>query len=59
MSEKEKKDKNACETLKIIRKILDYNKDAQNFFHCASKVYKGKSESKIEESIAERTKLRR
>ena len=59
MSEKEKKDKNAYETLKIIRKILGQNKDAQNFFHRASKVDKGKSESKIEESIAERTKLRR
>ena len=28
MSEKEKKEKNADETLKIIKKILDYNKDA-------------------------------
>ena len=32
MSEKEKKDKNADETLKIIKNILDYNKDARNFF---------------------------
>ena len=59
MNEKEKKNKNVKETLEIIRKILDYNKNAQNFFHRASKVDKRKSKSKIEESIAERTKLRR
>ena len=35
-----KKYKNARETLKIIKKIIDYNKDAQNFFHHASKVDK-------------------
>ena len=29
MSEKEKKDKNADETLEIIKKILDLNKDIQ------------------------------
>ena len=57
MNEKEKK--NVKETLEIIRKTLDYNKNAQNFFHRASKVDKRKSKSKIEESIAERTKLRR
>ena len=60
ISEKEKKkDENADETLEIIKKILDYNKNAQNFFHLASKVDKGKSKSKIEESIAERVKLRK
>ena len=32
MSKKEKKDKNADETLEIIETILDYNKNAQNFF---------------------------
>ena len=37
MNEKEKK--NAKET-EIIRKILDDNKNAQNIFHCASKVDK-------------------
>ena len=58
MSEKEKKEKNADETLKIIKKILDYNKDAQNYFHRASNVDKGKSEPKTEESIAERVKLK-
>ena len=58
MSETEKKYKYADETLKIIKKILDYNKDAQNYFHRASNVDKGKSEPKTEESIAERVKLK-
>ena len=59
MNKKEKKnDKNTDETLEIIKKILDYNKDAQSFFHCASKVDKGKSKPKIEEGIAERVKLK-
>ena len=40
MSENEKKGKIVYETLEIIKKILDYNKEAQNFFHCASKVDK-------------------
>ena len=53
------KDKNADETLNIIKKILDYNKDAQKHFEFASKVDKGKSKPKSEESIAERMKLRR
>ena len=52
MSKKEKKEKNADETLEIIKKILDYNKEAENFFYCASKVDKGKSKPKTEESIA-------
>ena len=34
------KKKNPKETLQIINKIIDYNKDAQNFFHHASKVDK-------------------
>ena len=51
MSETEKK--NADETLENIKKFLDYNKNAQ----LASKVDKGKSKSKTEESIAERTIL--
>ena len=37
---KKKKNKNVKETLEIIRKNLDYNKNAQNFFHRASKVGK-------------------
>ena len=58
MSKKEKKDNNADETLKIIRKIVDYNKEAQKLFHRASKVDKRKSKPKIEESIAVRVKLK-
>ena len=50
--------KNADDTLEIIKKILDYNKDFQKNFHLASEVDKGKSELKIEESIAERVKLK-
>ena len=46
------------ETLEIINKIIDYNNNAQNFFHHASKVDKTKSEPKIEESIAERAQLK-
>ena len=38
-----KEKKNVKETLEIIRKILDYDKNAQNFFHRASKVDKRKS----------------
>ena len=43
---------------RLLKKILDYNKDAQNLFHRASKVDKGKSEPRTEESIAERVKLK-
>ena len=53
------KDKNADEKLNIIKKILDYNKDAQKIFQLASKVDKQKSELKFKKSIAERTKLRK
>ena len=59
MNEKEKKNKNLDETLKIIKEILDYNENAQRFFPLASEVDKGKSEPTPEESIAERVKLRR
>ena len=59
MNDKEKKYKNAKETLGIINKIIHYNKDAQKFFYCASKVDKKKSKPKIGKSIAKRTKLRR
>ena len=59
MSKKEKKNKSADETLKIIEEILDYNKMAEKTFARASKVDKGKSESKLEESIGKRVKLRR
>ena len=42
MSEKENKIKNADKTLEIIKRITDYNKDAQKSFQLASKVDKGK-----------------
>ena len=40
MNDKEKK--NAKETLEIINKIIDYNKDAQNFFIVHQKLIKKK-----------------
>ena len=46
MSDKEKIYKNANETLEIINKIIDYNNNAQNFFHHESKVYKKKIRTK-------------
>ena len=48
---------NADETLKIIEKILDCNKNAQTICLLASKVDKGKSEPKG--SISERIILRK
>ena len=54
MSETEKKNKNADETLDIIKKILDYNKNV----HLVSKVDKKESELKFE-SIADRLKSRK
>ena len=57
MSETEKKNKNADETLKIIKEILNYNEWTRKMFPLASKVGKGKSEPKVEESIVKRTKL--
>ena len=59
MSEKEKKYKNADETLEIIKEILDYNKNIQKNFQLPSKADKGKSEPKLEKSTSEKTKLRR
>ena len=59
MNETEKINKSAGETLEIIKEILDYNKNVQKNFELASKVDKGKSEPKPEESIADRIKLRR
>ena len=53
------KKKNADETLKIIEEILDYNRNAQKNFPLASKVDKGKSEPKPEESIAQRVKIKK
>ena len=54
-----KKKKSVKGTLEIIRKIHDYNKNAQNLFYCASKVDKRKSKPKFEKIIAKRAKLRR
>ena len=45
-----KKDKNVDETLKIIKKILDCNKNAQSFFYRASKIDKEKSKPKFEKN---------
>ena len=52
MSKTEKKNKNADETLEIIEKVLHCNKNVQKMFGLASKVDKGKSKPKTEESIA-------
>ena len=60
MGETEKR--NADETLKIIKKILDYNKNVQKTFPLVSKVDKGKSVPKktiVEKNIEESVKLRR
>ena len=57
-----KQKKNADETLKIIKKILDYNKNVQKTFLLVSKVDKGKSVPKkaiVEKNIEESVKLRR
>ena len=51
-----KKNKNADETLEIIKKILDENKDAQKKIQLAPKVDKGKSELKLKKNIAEKWK---
>ena len=59
MGEKEKKDKNADETLEIIKEILNYKKSAQKRFQSASKVNKKKTELKLKKSIPERVKSRR
>ena len=50
--------KNVDETLEVIKKILDCNKDAQKNFQYASKVDKVKSKPKPKERIAERVKLK-
>ena len=56
---KRKKNESANEALQSIEEILDDNKNAQRYFFFASEVDKGKTEPKTEESIAEKTKLRR
>ena len=59
IDETEKKNKNADETSKIIEEILDFSKKVQKVFSVASRVDKGTSEPKSEESIAKRVVLRR
>ena len=51
MSDKEKKYKNANETLEIINKIIDYNNNAQIFFHHASKVYKKNQNQRLKKVL--------
>ena len=55
---KKKKSKNVDEALKIIEKIINYNKNTKKYFQLVSKVDKEKSEQKTEESTAERVKLK-
>ena len=50
---------NDDDTLEIIKKVLDYTENAKKFVQIASKVDKGKTEPKTEESIAEKTTLRK
>ena len=57
LQEKKKKKnrkKNADYTLKIIEKIINYNKDAQKNFQLPSKVDKEKSEPKLEKKTLQR-----
>ena len=51
MNDKEKKYKNAKETLEIINKVIDYNKDAQNFFHRASNVDKKNQNQRLKKVL--------
>ena len=50
MNEKEQKDKNADEILKI-KKILNYNKDAQNLFYHASKIDKENQNQRLKKVL--------
>ena len=50
MSDKERKTKNADETLEIIEKILDYNKCAQNPFYRASSVDKKNQNQRLKKT---------
>ena len=55
--QKRRKNKNAGETVRIIKKTLDCNKNASKYFQLASKVDKRKSKPKMEEIIADGVKL--
>ena len=51
--------KNADETLNIIEKILDYNKNAQKNFSLVSKIDKGKSELKLKKKNCRESKIKK
>ena len=51
MSGKEKKDKNADEILEIIKKIIDYNTDAQNFFIIHQKLIKENQNQRLKKVL--------
>ena len=51
MSGKEKKYKNADETSEIINKTIDYNNDAQNCFHHASKIDKKNQNQRLKKIL--------
>ena len=59
MNEKQKENKNADETQKVIIEIFDYNKQIQKAFELVRKFKKPEPELKPEGSIAETVKLRR
>ena len=52
MNEKEKK--NVKETLEIIKEIINHNKEAQHFFHYASKVDKKKNQNQSLKKVLQR-----
>ena len=54
MSETEKKIKMLMRHQRLLKKILDENKDAQKKIQLAPKVDKGKSELKLKKNIAEK-----
>ena len=51
MNDREKNNKNTKETSDTINKIIDYNKDAQNSFHRASKVDKKNQNQRLEKVL--------
>ena len=51
MSKEEKKYKNADETLNIIKKILDYNKDVQKKFQLTTKVHKKNQNQRLKKVL--------
>ena len=51
MSEKEKEKKNDDETLKILEKILNYNKNIQKIFQSASNVDKKNQNQKLKKVL--------